>query len=83
VDHYVIYRSTTPGEAGDSLAETADTSFIDSDAVGDTSTNHFYILKTVDQLGSKSAASNETGEFDLQLTSPERTNPRGDLPGGE
>lgn len=37
---------------------------LDPGAVGDTATNCYYLLKTVDTRGFKSADSNITGEFD-------------------
>ena len=67
VDHYVIYRSATLSDPGDSLATTVMTSYTDMDVVGNESTNYFYAVKAIDAVGNKSEASNRVGEFDRML----------------
>ncbi|MFC1683540.1 S8 family serine peptidase [Candidatus Zixiibacteriota bacterium] len=67
VDYYVIYRTTDPGSTMDSLNSTADTSYTDSGAAGDTLTNYFYTVKAVDQGGQKASDSNMVGEFERYL----------------
>jgi len=64
VSHYVIYRSTVPGELGDSLAVSSDIDYLDMGAAGNAGINYFYIVKAVDAAGNKSANSNQVGEFD-------------------
>jgi hypothetical protein len=71
VSYYVVYRSTVPAVAGDSLAATTDTSYADLGAVGDTTTNHYYTVEAVDDFGSKSTSSNQVGEFDIYLMTAE------------
>jgi len=68
VDRYVIYRSTDPTTIGDSLAGTADTSYIDAGAAGTVGTNYFYVIKAADAAGNKSEESNKVGEFDQDLS---------------
>jgi fibronectin type 3 domain-containing protein len=69
VDHYIVYRSIRPDELGDSLALTAEASFVDSGAVGNESVHYYYMVKTIDGVGNKSEASNRVGEFDRGLVS--------------
>jgi hypothetical protein len=64
---YVIYRGTDPVAPGDSLDISADTSYIDPGATGDTLSHYFYAVKAVDAIGKRSEASNRVGEFDLRL----------------
>ena len=68
---YVIYRSTASGSSGDSLAGTADTTYLDPGAAGDVLTNYYYIVKAVDWADNKSDASNQVGEFDRSLNNGE------------
>jgi len=67
VVRYVIFRSTVAGNLGYSLAGTADTAYMDAGAAGDTSTNYYYAVKAADAAGNKSGASNQVGEFDVDL----------------
>jgi hypothetical protein len=67
VTRYVVYRDTTVGSSGDSLAETADTTYVDSGTAGDVGINYFYTIKAVDAAGNKSGGSNKVGEFDRDL----------------
>ena len=69
VNHYIIYRSIQPDELGDSLALTAEASFVDSGAVGNESVHYYYMVKAIDGVGNKSEASNRVGEFDRRLGS--------------
>ena len=64
----MIYRSTSPGSSGDSLAGTTDTTYLDMGAAGTVGTNYFYTVKAVDEAGHKSNESNRVGEFDIGLT---------------
>jgi hypothetical protein len=63
----VIYRSTSSEVPGDSLAGTADTTYLDPGAAGDVMTNYYYTVKAVDWVENKSALSNQAGEFDKYL----------------
>jgi hypothetical protein len=67
---YAVYRSTspyfTPG-ASNLIASPADTEYTDVGAVGDPSTNNYYVVKSVDSGGRASASSNRAGEFDLAI----------------
>jgi hypothetical protein len=67
VDYYVVYRTTDPEAAMDSLASTSDTVYTDSGAAGDTLTQYYYTVKAVDTGGQKSSPSNPVGEFDSHL----------------
>jgi C1A family cysteine protease len=67
LDHYVIYRSMDPGGTMDSLAVTADTTYLDAGAGGSSGSDFFYIVKAVDSLGRKAPESNTAGEFDVEL----------------
>ena len=67
LDHYVLYRSTDPGGVMDSLAATADTTYLDAGAGGSPAGNYYYIVKAVDGLGRKSEESNRVGEFDREV----------------
>jgi hypothetical protein len=69
VHHYVIYRSESPTEIGDSLAITADTTYLDEYvyAIGNPYLHYYYTVKAVDYSGNKSEASNQVGEFDKVL----------------
>jgi len=68
VDHYVVYRDTLPDfivTPASSLAAVDQTGFHDTTAaVGNSGTNHYYSVRTVDASGTKSVASNRAGEFD-------------------
>lgn len=68
VDHYVVYRSTSASDPGDSLATTVTTSYTDTDVVGNESAHYFYAVKAIDVVGNKSEASNRVGEFDRGLS---------------
>ncbi len=72
IDHYVIYRSQQPGLAGDSLAETTQTAFVDSGMVGDPDVHHYYTVRSVDVVGNRSETSGQVGEFDISLTGVKR-----------
>jgi hypothetical protein len=67
VVRYVIYRSTAPSSLGDSLAGTADTTYLDVGAAGTVGTNYFYAVKAADAVGHKSQQSYGVGEFDVYL----------------
>ncbi len=67
VTRYVIYRSTAPGTPGDSLAGTADTTYLDPGTAGDVMSNYYYTVRAVDWVDNKSAASNQAGEFDRDV----------------
>ena len=67
VIRYVVYRSEAAGSLGDSLAGTADTTYLDVGAAGSVSVNYFYSVKSVDGTGNKSDESNKVGEFDCGL----------------
>jgi fibronectin type 3 domain-containing protein len=64
VTRYVVYRSTDPATNGDSLAGTADTSYLDVGAAGTVGTDYFYVVKAVDATNKESMPSNKVGEFD-------------------
>lgn len=73
VIRYVVYRNTSPSSTSDSLAETADTTFLDVGAAGDLDTNYFYTVKAVDNAGQKWEGYNRVGEFDiLMLNEPSK-----------
>jgi len=73
VSYYVVYRSSDPEAAGDSLAGTTDANYTDVGAAGDTGTNYYYTVKAVDGGGLKSGESNKVGEFDSNLiTAPSK-----------
>jgi serine protease AprX len=67
VDYYVIYHATDPEAAMDSVGYTSNTTYSDPGVAGDTLTQHYYTVKTVDTGGQKSAESNKAGEFDRYL----------------
>jgi hypothetical protein len=67
VDRYVVYRSTSSGSLGDSLAGTTESDYTDGGAIGDTGTNYYYTVKAVGSGGLKSEGSNQVGEFDCGL----------------
>jgi hypothetical protein len=71
VDHYVIYRGEDPDfipAGGDSIGTAGGTAFVDTGAaVGDTATDHCYVVRAVSVTGMKSADSNRIGEFDRPL----------------
>jgi len=71
VTGYVIYRSTSSGSLGDSLAGTSDTAYVDSGVIGDVMTHYYYTVKAVDWVANKSDASNQAGEFDRELANGE------------
>jgi hypothetical protein len=68
VDYYVVYRSATVSDPGDSLAMTTETFYTDSNVVGNESVQYFYTVRAVDMVGNKSEGSNRAGEFDRVLT---------------
>lgn len=68
VIRYVVYRSTSSGSLGDSLAGTTDTTFLDVGAAGNVEAQSFHTVKAVDGAGNTSGESNRVGEFDLQLS---------------
>jgi hypothetical protein len=67
VDHYVVYRSATASDPGDSLASTVMPSYTDTNVVGNESVQFFYIVKCIDAAGNKSGESNRVGAFDRGL----------------
>jgi len=67
---YVIYRDTTAGflpGPEDSLAYSADTSYVDGDAVA----RGYYVIRAVDAGGQKSEDSAQVGRFDAGLINGE------------
>jgi|GEM_PF-1738086 len=64
---YIIYCSDAGTAPGDSLAETADTTYLDSGAAGIPYTNYCYTVKAVDAANNKFEESNQVGEYDFQL----------------
>ena len=68
VDHYVVYRSTTVSDPGDSLATTVMPSYTDMNVVGNDSVQYFYTVRAIDGVGNKSEESNRVGEFDRILS---------------
>jgi len=71
VTHYVVYRDSSAGAPGDSLAVTADTAYLDTGVVGVAGTDHYYTVKAADWVGNTSAASDQVGEFDRELANGE------------
>jgi hypothetical protein len=71
VDHYIIYRNSDPNFSpvpDDSVDQTTGLAYEDATpALKDTGTNHYYVVKAVDDQGGKSSDSNKTGEFDTSL----------------
>jgi|GEM_PF-2985981 len=67
IERYVIYRSSDTSSPGDSLAETADTTYLDMGITGDVGTRYFYVVKAVDAVGNTSSESNRVGECDKLL----------------
>jgi len=71
VDHYTIYRHSNPDFSpgpGDSIGGTSGTSYSDpAPGLKDPGTNHYYVVKAVDENGTKSSDSNRVGEFDRQI----------------
>ncbi len=71
VDYYVVYRDTLPdftASLASSLAAVEQAGYLDTAAaVGISGKNHYYLVRAVDDLGAKSAASNRTGEFDRYI----------------
>jgi hypothetical protein len=66
--HYVVYRSTDAAVVpGDSIAGTADTTYLDAGAAGSVANNYFYIVRAVDSAGNKSENSGQVGEFDKDV----------------
>lgn len=67
INHYIIFRNTsayfTP-TSGDSIGESATTSYLDIGAAGTVGTNYYYAAQAVDNVGLKSGYSNQVGEFD-------------------
>lgn len=78
VEGYVVYRGLNPdfeASPATSLGTVATTEYLDlTAAVGDTTTNHFYVVLAVDAQGRESQPSNMVGEFDrwnANFTPPE------------
>jgi len=73
VDYYVIYRGNDPSFSpgpSDSIGGTAGTSYDDpAAALKDPGTNHYYVVRAVDDSGRKADDSNRAGEFDRGLIS--------------
>jgi hypothetical protein len=67
VTRYIVYRSTSPGAVGDSIAGTMDTTHTDVGAAGGVSINFYYTVISVDGSGQKSMGSVQAGEFDVEL----------------
>ena len=84
VSRYVVYRNTKAyfdPTSLDSIGGVAFgmTSFSDSDiggadVVGDTATNYFYVVKSVEVSGLYSDISNRVGEYDYQIIETPTTN---------
>jgi N-acetylmuramoyl-L-alanine amidase len=71
LSHYVVYRSEDPHfepGPGDSIAGVAQTTYLDSEAVGTVGSNYFYVVRAVDEAGNKSVNSMPVGEFDKFLS---------------
>ncbi|KPL17754.1 MAG: hypothetical protein AMJ92_11155 [candidate division Zixibacteria bacterium SM23_81] len=71
IDHYVIYRATTPyfeAIGGDSVSGTKGTTYLDLGAAGSTVTNYFYVVKAADPSRNLAEDSNQVGEFDRGTT---------------
>jgi hypothetical protein len=71
IDHYVIYRATTPyfaATGGDSVSGTKGTSYLDLGAAGNTVTNYFYVVKATDPSRNLAQDSNQVGEYDRGTT---------------
>jgi hypothetical protein len=69
-DYYEVYRDTTIFFSSESvvlLDTTSASEYLDAGVVGDTGTNYYYLLKTVDGKGFKSLDSNMVGIFDRFL----------------
>jgi hypothetical protein len=67
IDHYVVYRATTPyfaATGGDSISGTKGTSYLDLGAAGNTLTNYFYVVKATDPSRNLAQDSNQVGEYD-------------------
>lgn len=67
IDHYVVYRSTTPyfaATGGDSISGTKGTMYLDLGAAGNTLTNYFYVVKAADPSRNLAEDSNQVGEYD-------------------
>jgi len=64
---YILYRDTTAAGPGDSLAVTAETTYLDPGAAGASGTNWFYTVRAMDAAGRSSMESNTSGEFDIEL----------------
>jgi hypothetical protein len=64
---YVVFRSTDPAIAGDSLDEVTapTTTYLDAGAAGSTVTNYYYAIEA---RGDKVVGSGAVGEFDKYLT---------------
>jgi uncharacterized lipoprotein YddW (UPF0748 family) len=74
ISQYVIYRDTQPhSPPGDSIGATTNTAFTDPGAAGSAATNYYYLVRAVDDKGSKSANSNKVGEFDIDLSAYKQT----------
>ncbi|MCK4657157.1 MAG: hypothetical protein KAT85_08975, partial [candidate division Zixibacteria bacterium] len=84
VDRYVIYRGTkayfapTPsdsiGVCTPGTTELFDSDLSGADVVGDTATNYFYVVRTVDIGGLFSDVSNRVGEYDYQMVTTSTRN---------
>ena len=81
VDHYEVYRSTTPyfspggtdsvkldPDVAPALAAGDELSFTDSDAFAEPGTSYFYVVQPVDANGQFYPKSNRTGVFSFALT---------------
>lgn len=68
VNHYIIFRSTSAGTMGDSLAGTTDTTYLDTDVAGDKTTNYYYVVKARYTCGIKSSDTRQVGEFDRKVS---------------
>ena len=71
VTRYVVYRGTSSDTPGDSVAGTADTTYLDPGTAGDVMSNYYYTVRAVDWVDNKSAASNQVGEFDRDIDNGE------------
>jgi hypothetical protein len=70
IDHYVVYRSTTPyfaATGGDSISGTKGTTYLDLGAAGNTLINYFYVVKAADPSSNLSEDSSQVGEFDRNV----------------
>jgi hypothetical protein len=72
-DHYQVWENNAPYFTPDTrndtpLDTTTSTSYTHSGSLGDPTSNHFYLITTVNACGAASGYSQRVGEFDFALT---------------